>query len=234
MAVLKCPKCGKLCREGLVPFPRCGQCHEQLRKCRYCAHFDAQMHDCVCTARPEDFHIHDADLYLACPYHKTSIAWLAGEPAVRRRVWAPAFALAAVAVLAALAWLHTRPSPRAAGPTLHARAAPVEEAFLQEPLTMHIQILNSGPGPTEEVVFGLDRSCERHVTVTSVEPEPTREARTGTRTYMWFPPLQERGVLELRLHVIPIKQGTWQFAADILTAGGSRRERLEATLEIAP
>jgi len=234
MTVLKCPKCGKLCREGLVPFPRCGQCHEQLLKCRYCAHFDAQMHDCVSTARPEDFHVSDPDRYLACPYHKTTIAWLAGQPAVRRRVWAPAFGLAALVLLAAAVWLHTRPSLPAAGSTLHARVVPVDEAYLNEPLIMHIQILNSGPAPSDEVVLGLDRSCERHIALTYVEPEPTRQARTGSKTYMWFPPLPAGALLELRLHVTPIRQGTWQFAAEVLTAGSTKRERLKTTLEIAP
>ncbi|MBI5832614.1 MAG: hypothetical protein HZB16_09955 [Armatimonadetes bacterium] len=34
----RCPKCHALSYPGLMGFPRCHRCHEQLRQCRYCAH----------------------------------------------------------------------------------------------------------------------------------------------------------------------------------------------------
>ncbi|MBI2302173.1 MAG: hypothetical protein HYU66_24995, partial [Armatimonadetes bacterium] len=33
-----CPRCRAVSYPGLMGFPRCHKCHEQLRQCRYCAH----------------------------------------------------------------------------------------------------------------------------------------------------------------------------------------------------
>ena len=35
---IRCPKCRTVNYAGLMGFPRCHNCHEQLRQCRYCTH----------------------------------------------------------------------------------------------------------------------------------------------------------------------------------------------------
>ena len=35
---VRCPICRAMSYPGLMGFPRCHQCHEQLRQCRYCQH----------------------------------------------------------------------------------------------------------------------------------------------------------------------------------------------------
>ena len=232
MLVLKCPKCGKLCREGLVPFPRCGRCHEQLLKCRYCADYDARMLDCVSPLRAEDFHVRDPDLYLACPHHRTTLAPVAPR-ALGRRVWMPAVALTMAAVAVAVIFTRPRPAPEG-GLALHARVAPAHETYLGEPMVLELQIWNPGPGKTDEIVLALDRTYRKHVQLTYVEPEPFAERRTRRWHRMWFSGLEEGEVLDVRMHMVPIKQGTWQMRAEVMSPGVAKRERLQATLEIAP
>ena len=232
MAVLKCPKCGRLCRERVVPFPRCARCHEHLLTCRYCAHYDARMLDCVSPFRPEDLRIRDPDLYLACPHHKTTLA--PPEPrAIRKRVWVPAFGILLVAVLGVFILARRGPAPPP-GPDLHARVVPVEEAILQEPMVIEVQIWNPGPGPVSDVIMAIDRSYQRHVNLTYVEPEPVVQRRTSKWERLWFPGLDKGETLEVYLHVMPVKQGTWQFKAEVTSPDAPRREQLATTLEISP
>jgi hypothetical protein len=232
MVVLKCPKCGRLCREGVVPFPRCARCHEQLLKCRYCADYDARMLDCVSPFRTDEPRIRDPDLYLACPYHRTTLA--PTQKALRRRVWMAAIAIGLLAGAGAIFAVWPRPAPPH-GPNLHARIAPpTEESFLREPMVLEFQIWNPGPGRISEIILALDRSYRKHVELTYVEPEPLEERRTLKWDRMWFSGLEEGEVLEVRLHVTPIKQGTWQLLAEVLSPDISRRETVAATFEISP
>jgi hypothetical protein len=232
MAVLKCPKCGRLCRTGLVPFPRCARCHEHLLKCRYCADYNARMLDCVSTFRPEDFHIRDPDLYLACPHHRTTLALTEGQ-VVRRRVWVPALGALVIAVVAVFAVARFQATPTK-GPTLHARFVPVQEAILQEPTLIQVQIWNPGPGRVNDVIMGIHRSYERHLKLTSVEPEPVTQRRTRQWERFWFPGLGEGETLEVWLHVVPVKQGVWRFRAEVTSPDVPRREQLSTKVEISP
>jgi len=232
MVVLKCPKCGRLCREGVVPWPRCGRCHEQLLKCRYCADFDARMLDCVSTFRPEDFRMRDPDLYLACPHHRTTLGVGPPQRLVRRLVWAGALVLAVAAITAMLV---LRPRNTASPqPVVHARAVPVAEAVVREPLVVELQIWNPGPGDVEQVVVALDRSCERYLRLTYVEPTPLAQRRTKSARIMWFARLAEGEVLSLRLHVTPTRDGSTHLEAEVAVPGSGRRERVAAPLDIMP
>jgi hypothetical protein len=232
MAVLKCPKCGRLCRSGVVPFPRCARCHEHLLKCRYCAYYDARMLDCVSPYRPEDLRIRDPDLYLACPHHKTTLT--PPEPrALRTRVWMPAFCVLLLAVLGITILARLRPAAPTR-PELHARVVPVEEAILQEPVVMEVQVWNPGPGRVSDVIVAIDRSYQKHVNLTYVEPEPAVQRRGSKWERLWFPGLKQGEVLEVYLHVTPIKQGTWQFKAEVTSPDAPRREQVATTLEISP
>lgn len=46
---IRCPHCGAICYPGLMGFPRCHRCHEQLRQCRWCAHQSRGL----CTLEPQ-------------------------------------------------------------------------------------------------------------------------------------------------------------------------------------
>ncbi|HUT75113.1 MAG TPA: hypothetical protein VM221_09825 [Armatimonadota bacterium] len=232
MVTLKCPQCGKLCREGIVPFPRCGRCHEQLLKCRYCADYDAQMLDCVSISRPDDFHISDPDRYLACPFHKSTLD-LARQALVRSRVWVTTLILAVVAALAVVLLARHYAPPPAPAVVLHARIAPTEVVSVREPAIISIQIWNPGPGRVEQVVVALDRSCERHLRLDRIMPKPSRQRRTDRTRRMWFPALAAGGVLDLQLHVTPVRAGTCRLAAEIMAPGSGRRERVKTSLDIA-
>lgn len=232
-AVLKCPRCGRLCRVGVVPFPRCARCHEHLLKCRYCARFDERMLDCTSEYRDPDFRISDPDLYLACPYHKTTIA-VNVERAVRRRVWVPALGLVVVAVLAALMVERTIRRPPTDAAQLHARLLPIEVAYLHDPLTMTIQIWNAGPGRAEQVVLRLDRSYERYVKLDDVTPEPTQRIRTPETYALWFPELASGGTLNVNLEVTPHRRGRMHFIADAMSPGGGQQDRIVVNVELSP
>lgn len=49
MQAFCCPRCGSLSYPGLMGFPRCHKCHEQLRQCRYCSH----QHGGICRLEAE-------------------------------------------------------------------------------------------------------------------------------------------------------------------------------------
>jgi hypothetical protein len=230
MVVLKCPKCGRLCREGLVPWPRCARCHEQLLKCRYCRHYDAQLLDCTSLHRADEPPIRDPDAYLACPYHSSRLKPV--EKVVRRRVWMPGIAFVVVAGLIAFAAARIR-APSVTGPVLHARVEPIEESFLNEPLTVKLQVWNPGPGDVQQVIVSLDRSFEKHVKLDQADPTPLRQRRGRKWLRMWFGELKEGETLDLNLLVKPIRTGTWQLRADILSPDTPHREQIQATLEIA-
>jgi len=231
MVVLRCPKCGRLCRAGVLPFPRCARCHEHLLKCRYCAHYDARLLDCVSPFRPEAFPIRDPDLYLACQHHKTTLA--PALPAVRRRVWMPLIALFVLAIAAgAVIMLRLQAAPPR-GPMLHARVPPMEESFVHEPLVVTLQVWNPGPGAVREIIVSLHRSYEKHVKLDYVEPRPSHQRRTRRAQHMWFAGLEEGQVLDVLLHVTPIRQGTWQMQVDVVSPDSDRREHVKATLEIS-
>jgi len=222
-----------LCREGIVPFPRCGRCHEQLLKCRYCADYDARTLDCVSPFRVEDFHIKDPDLYLACPHHMTTLAPTV-QPAVRWKLWLPVLILV-VAAAVATAIIARRWAPASATtPVLHARVAPTDNMFMDEPIVLHLQIWNPGPGSVEQVVVALDRTYEKHVRLTYVEPEPLQHRLGRKFERMWFSSLEEGEVLDVRLHTTAVAQGTWQVRLEVMAPGSGRRELVNATLEIAP
>jgi len=232
MVVLKCPKCGKLCREGLVPWPRCGRCHERLLKCRYCADFDARMLDCVSTFRSEDFRMRDPDLYLACPHHRTTLEVRPPQRLVRRQVWAGVFLLGVAAVAAMLV---LRPRDTASSqPVVHARGVPAPDAVVHEPMVVELQIWNPGPGDVEQVIVALDRSCERYLRLTYVEPTPLAQRRTESARIMWFARLAKGEVLSLRLHVTPTKEGSIHLEADVEVPGSGRREHVALPLDIMP
>lgn len=230
MVVLKCPKCGRLCREGLAPWPRCGRCQEQLLKCRYCQDYDARQLDCISLHRADEPPIRDPDAYLSCRYHRSTLRPI--EKVVRRRVWMPGFALIAAAIVVATLAARMR-TPPASGPRLHARVQSFQEAFVSEPMTVKLQVWNPGPGDVSQVIVALDRSLEKHVKLTRVDPQPARQRRGRKWLRLWWPGLRETETLDVTLSVTPIKAGTWQLRADILSPDSPRREQIEATLEIA-
>ena len=229
MAVLKCPKCGRLCREGLVPFPRCAHCHEQLLKCRYCADYDARILDCVSPFRADEPSIRDPDLYTACPYHRTTL--LPAPKALRSRVWVTAVVLGLLAAGGAMFALQPRPvGPR---PNLYARLAPLaEEAVRDQPMVVELQIRNPGPGRASEVIVGLDRTYRKHVRLTGVEPEPLARRSTLKWDRMWFSELEQGQMLAVSLHVTPITGGTWRLRAEVRSPDTSRREVVSRVFEI--
>jgi hypothetical protein len=220
-----------MCRQGVVPFPRCARCHEQLLKCRYCAHYDARLLDCVSPFRPEAFPIRDPDLYLACPHHKTTLA--APRPVVRRRVWLPSVALFGVAIAIGVAVMLRLQAPPPRGPVLHTRIAPTEEGVVGEPLIMTLQVWNAGPGAAREIVVSLDRSCEKRIKLESVEPEPVQRRRTRGAEHMWFGRLEEGQVLDVALHMTPLKCGKCRMQADVASPDSDRRDRVKTLLEIS-
>lgn len=100
-------------------------------------------------------------------------------------------------------------------------------------MTVKLQIWNPGPGDVSQVIVALDRSFEKHVKLTGVDPKPTRQRRGRRWMRLWWPGLKETETLDLTLFVMPIKAGTWQLRTEILSPDSPRRERIEATLEIA-
>ncbi|UCH33485.1 MAG: hypothetical protein JSV65_13025 [Armatimonadota bacterium] len=190
------------------------------------------MLDCASPYRAEDFRVRDPDLYLACPHHRTTLAVVEQRP-VRRRVWIPGVALVILAVLTAFFFARWRPAAPG-GPVLHARIVPLDEVCMHEPAMIQLQIWNPGGGRCEQVILALDRSYEKHVTLTYIEPEPVDQRRTAKWDRFWFPGLEEGDVLDVHLHISPVKHGTWQFAAELMSPDAAGRERIEATLEIMP
>ncbi|MCC7493444.1 MAG: hypothetical protein IT204_13905 [Fimbriimonadaceae bacterium] len=49
---VQCPKCRAVSYPGLMGFPRCHRCHEQLRQCRYCTHQARGLCRLAATPRP--------------------------------------------------------------------------------------------------------------------------------------------------------------------------------------
>ena len=49
---VQCPKCRAVSYPGLMGFPRCHRCHEQLRQCRYCVHQTAGLCQLERAQRP--------------------------------------------------------------------------------------------------------------------------------------------------------------------------------------
>jgi hypothetical protein len=52
MEALRCPQCRALSYPGLMGFPHCHRCHEQLRQCRYCTHQSGGLCQLDAAGRP--------------------------------------------------------------------------------------------------------------------------------------------------------------------------------------
>jgi len=92
---LRCPKCRTVSYAGLMGFPRCHNCHEQLRQCRYCLNQTGGLCELEAGSRPA---LQSADGLPWCEAYSSRYALSEGAKPLERPVGITPRTMTALAV----------------------------------------------------------------------------------------------------------------------------------------
>lgn len=235
MASVSCPSCGTVNVEGQRKLARCRNCHEWLIACRYCAHYDARLMDCVHPARPDWLRIVDATESLNCPDF-TSI--LTGA-AVHSRVWRVLRTATITAVLAGLGFLGVvrgyeaviAPAPPV---LLRASVSVPTEASRSTGFDVRIFVRNEADRPAEDVQVLLTGPAMRDIACDWVEPPEAFVEATPKTVCAWLGNLEPGAIGTVQFHFTATDACQVKLTAQVVAANVEGPHRVPIEGEILP
>lgn len=180
----RCPKCRALSYPGLMGFPRCHRCHEQLRQCRYCLHQTGGLCRLDAPTRPR----------LTCeegkPYCSAFASRLADHAPAGplRRPFSGAARLTAlstavVIVLAVIVAITAR--REALVPQIEANEAAVDLIDGRATATFSITSPQAEPRDRRTVFVRIDPEVGQYYVVEDCQPEPLGHSTGGPHEYRY-------------------------------------------------
>jgi hypothetical protein len=180
MAAVRCPICGTVNPDGGRRLARCASCHEALRKCRYCIHYDSRLLDCTHVSRATDDRILDADEVLNCPQFGTRLP--SSAPARRVLPIIRTVAIGAVVGLGLMFGLSRLVAPKTPGSTrLQTSVSAPTSMFREDPLEIKVFVHNQADQPAKDVRVALVGRGMRNLTCLAVDPAECFEEATPQR-----------------------------------------------------
>jgi hypothetical protein len=201
MEAYRCPHCQALSYPGLMGFPRCHRCHEQLRQCRYCLHQRGGLCQVEAAGRPRLQH-EDGKPWcqafasaLADETPRTPLQGLSGP--ARLAALAPV-AVVLLGILLTVV-LRGRPAP----PQIETDNAMVRLVDGKAVASFSIDAANSGD---RFATVRIDRSALRFYSLEPPDPDPvgTGEASDGRPEYRFQ--LDRHHRLRLSIGLVPLGQ----------------------------
>jgi hypothetical protein len=225
MAAVRCPKCGTINYEGIASYPRCRRCREQLRKCRYCSHFDRRILDCAHPLLRDGSHINDPDLDAACPQHASILRVGARGKAAALLSSPPVLTVLALAVVLGIGGYsfghYYLPSNVVMAPrlTMTASAHPTP-ASVGQLLWITVDIANRGRVPAEHVTLYVHRSFIEHFAEVELSPIPQGSSYTPQWEQLDFGRLGPGAGLTVRYSFEAKESGAFPLRLQLRSAHG--------------
>jgi len=231
-----CPRCGAETFEHLQSYPRCPRCHEYLRKCRYCSHFDFQVYGCTVLELLEDFrrqpHVDEAN---ACPYYDTTLAvGLLRGPGWRHVALRISLAvLPAVLVILAMFAFIPRPA-REGTPRLLLKAHIPDYTTMGETLAFQLIINNAEQTPAGEVRLVVGEAFLRDFREITLDPPPLSVTRMRKGAAYEYGPLEGDETLTIEIRARPRKPGIFRFEARVMGGTNIEEAAVSTAVEVLP
>lgn len=222
VAAVRCPKCGVLNPDGHRRGARCVACHESLRKCRYCAHYDSDIIDCTNVHRAEHDHIIDADEASDCPEFTSILDSTAPRP--QWHMSARTFLITAVlALAAALGAIRAVRGPAEVSAVLpvHASVTAPDTALRDEGFDLTATVFNPTDEPARNVeilISGRNMSCLTCQYVNPPECFSEATPRAVSASFGDVPAGEQRSI---SFHFVPSRAGEISLVASVTVANTS-------------
>ena len=172
----RCPKCHALSYPGLMGFPRCHRCHEQLRQCRYCAHQTGGLCRLDTAGRPR---LRCEDGKPFCDAFESRLADSSPAGPLRRPISGAARVTAlSTAVVIAMAILVAMAARREAlVPQIEANETSVDLLDSRATASFSVYAPYSDEHDRREAVLRIDPAIERFYAIEEYAPVPDGHPR---------------------------------------------------------
>lgn len=218
MLCLRCPKCGAFNYEGFMNFPNCHRCHEPLRQCAYCVHFQGRC------SYPEKkrFPLVEEEGVRWCAAYESILAEPGPQgrglqrPLASRSWMLVMFLLLTGLLLAGVAQFFPLPPPEASLQLIlqASRRVKVGDNVL---LLFHLK--NGDSQQATSAVLRIQRDFFRHFRLErTVFPPPAWMQDEGRFRYLYYPNIPPGGRRTVQLWGRAVQRGEFELVVDLWPA----------------
>jgi len=231
-----CPRCGAETYERLASYPHCPNCHEYLRKCRYCRNFDFRVYGCTVLELIEDFGRQpDLDEANECPVYDTTLA----AEGWTRSVWATTVRRVCLPVVPAmllvlLMFLLVPRGPRPGTPELLLSPRLPAEVSLGEAFAFDFIINNTTPYPARSIRLWIGSDFLKGFRGVTLNPPPRRTTEAPNGTWYDLGSLEGDGSLLVNVTAQPRKPGIFRLEAVLIGGRYSKQTTMSEDIEVLP
>jgi hypothetical protein len=236
VAAVRCPKCGTANPNGQRRLARCRGCQEPLGKCRYCAHYDSRLLDCISPEKRDGLRIVDADEVLNCAEFASTLP-AAGPPRRKARSLARTAAATAALALAAMLgfiYLYRAKSVPVSEMPLRVRATVPQVSFQDDGLDIRVLVVNGAEYAAEGVTVVVRGPSMRYLVWQYTDPSEFHLEGTARAPQALLGDLAPRTVGSVLFHLRADRTGELDLTARATAANmeGAAAARIEG--EIVP
>ena len=238
MAELRCPKCAAINPEGMMDFPRCHRCHENLRQCLYCRHFAVETAECAHETAREAYAL-EGERGERCEHFESRYQLGATSPRTPRVTsWMLVLAVAMiVSWVAATAYLEPGPYLRQSVSmhlTLDSKLISANypaTVFPTTPFKLRLFIYNNDPRVIAQPLLRF-RSDLFTGFLWETDPQPRDIYPEGGFRYFVLDPLPPSSQQVITFTLTPRKEGTFRGRAELIGSHSRLIASTAFTLEV--
>jgi len=231
-----CPHCGAETYERLASYPHCPNCHEYLRKCRYCRKFDFRVYGCTVLELIEEIGRQpDVDEANECPVYDTTLV----AEGWTRSLWTSAVRRVSLAVVPAmllvlLMFLLVPRGPRPGTSELLLTPRLPAEVSVGETLAFDLIINNTTPYVARSVRLWIGSDFLKGFREMRLNPKPQRTTQARNGTWYDLGTLEGNGNLLVTVTAQPRKPGIFRLEAVLIGGRYSKHTAISEAVEVLP
>lgn len=217
MAEIRCPRCGAINSEGLMDFPRCHRCHENLQRCLYCRHFAVERGECLHpTAQP--LYVAEGERALRCPFFLSRYLLAPQPEGWTRPLSAVSWSLIVAGLILALVlgavWL-LEPAPYVPR-SVFLTAEWSGPVVVGQSIRLSFFIYNRDPRAIPHPLLKVEQHLFRRLLWQGIFPQPLG-VPYDREEFRFFPlePIPPDTLRVVTLTLLPLEEGEFQVRAEL-------------------